>query len=110
MEPLAPNLHDQPLPVGPPVLRGLELRSLLVLVLLDAGRPLTLAALTSAVRRHGFAFAGRPSKEAADALRWEVARGRAVRLRRGVYGPGTVAKVTKHRMRARIAATRTRAA
>jgi hypothetical protein len=94
----------------PPVLRGLELRSLLVLVLLDAGRPMTLAALTSAVERRGFAFGGRASKEAGDALRWEVARGRVVRTGRGVYAAGTVAKVTKHRMRARVAATRHRAA
>jgi hypothetical protein len=99
MEPLAP-LFD-----GRPVVHGLVLRSLLVLVLLDAGRPMTLGAMTSAAERRGFAFgSAAPGKEAADALRWEVARGRVVRVGRGVYAAGTVAKVTKHRMRARVAA------
>ena len=101
MEPVAPNFIDER-----PVLRGLALRSLLVLVLLDTGRPLTLPALTAAAERRGFAFAEHAGKEAADALRWEVARGRVVRVGRGVYTAGTVAKTTKHRMRARVAAVR----
>ena len=101
MEPLASNLIDDL-----PVLRGLALRSLLVLVLLDAGRPMTVPALTAAAERQGFAFAEHAGKVAADALRWEVARGRVVRVGRGVYAAGRVAKATKHRMRARVAAVR----
>ena len=59
--------------------------------------------LVDAVDRRGLAFAGRASKEVADALRWEVARGRALRLDRGRYAAGYVAKATRHRMRRRVA-------
>jgi hypothetical protein len=88
---------------GRPILRGLELRSVLVMLLVERGRPMTVRQLTTAAERRGFAFGGRPSKEAADALRWEVARGRAVRVDRGSYVVGQVAKVTQHRMRSRVA-------
>jgi hypothetical protein len=90
-------------------LRGVELRSLLVLLLLRGGGPQTVAGLERAVATAGFrAGSGRPSKEIADALRWEVRRGRVVRLGRGRYAPGEVAKVTRHRMRGRIEAARRR--
>ena len=62
-----------------------------------------VAELERAVTAAGFrAGSGRASKEISDALRWEVARGRAVRLGRGRYAAGRVADVTKHRMRRRI--------
>src|SRR5437763_15678012 len=86
-----------------PVAAGLCRRSLLVLLLLDARRPMTVAELEAGVRRAGFTVTGRPGKVVADALRWEVARGRVRKLRRGVYIGGTVAKTTKHRMRHRVA-------
>ncbi len=91
-----------------PLLTGLVLRSLLVLILAERRRPMDLQELTHAIERTGFAVAGRPGKEIADALRWEVDRGRVVRHGRGVYGPGAVAKATKHRMRARVAERRNR--
>jgi hypothetical protein len=56
----------------------------------------------------GFTSFGRPSKTVSDALRAEVARGRVRRLRRGGSTAGTVAKVTKHRMRRRVAEVRKR--
>ena len=93
-------------PRRPIVLRGLDLRSAVVLLLLEHRRPVSVRELVEDLQRAGFGVQGRPSKEIADALRWEVRRGRAVRHGRGVYGPGVVAKVTKHRMRARVAATR----
>ena len=92
----------------PTRLRGLELRSAIVLLLLDRRRPMSPAELVVLLRRSGFDLEGRPGKSVADALRWEVRRGRVVRIGRGLYGPGLVAKVTKHRMRARVAATRNR--
>ncbi|HUP86706.1 MAG TPA: hypothetical protein VM143_13665 [Acidimicrobiales bacterium] len=92
-----------------PRLAGLDLRSALVFLLLDRGRPIPLAELDARIRRAGFDVEGRPGKAVSDALRWEVARGRVRRLGRGIYGPGVVAKVTKHRMRARVAATPNRA-
>ena len=103
-------MHDENHDAGRPVLRGLELRSLLVLLLVARAGPMTVHDLVSAVERRGFALPRRASKDVADALRWEVRRGRAVRLHRGRYGAGTVAKVTRNRMRARVAATRNRGA
>ena len=87
----------------PPV-QGLRLRSVLVLAMLEHGRPMQVPELAAAVRRAGFAISGRPSKTIADALRWEVRRGRVVRVERGLYRAWYVAGVTRHRMRARVAA------
>src|SRR3954470_15294658 len=91
-----------------PPLRGLDLRSAIVLLLLDHGRPMPVERMVALLERAGFALGGRPSKTIADALRWEVRRGRVVRVGRGTYAAGAVAKSTKHRMRARVAATRNR--
>lgn len=82
--------------------RGTELRYLLVVVLSDAGAPLSLAEIGRRVTLRGFAVSGRPGKAISDALRWEVRRGRARRLTRGTYGPGKVAKQTRWRMRQRL--------
>ena len=87
-------------------LRGLDLRSALVLLLLERSRPVPVTDLVVALSQRGFDLGPRPGKDVADALRWEVGRGRVRRVRRGVYAPGVVAKSTKHRMRARFAATR----
>ena len=89
-----------------PLIRGLDLRSLLVLILLRKGRPMVVADLVSAVTASGFALAGRPGKAVSDALRWEMGRGRVRREGRATYCPGYVAKVTRHRMRSRVAQTR----
>ena len=90
-------------------LAGLQLRSAIVVLLLDRGGPMSVPELVAGIRRSGFELEGRASKAVSDALRWEVGRGRVVRVRRGIYAAGRVAKVTRHRMRARVAATRRRA-
>ena len=89
-----------------PHIRGLDLRSLLVLILLRQGRPMVVAELVAAVTASGFALAGRPGKAVSDALRWEMGLGRVRREGRATYCPGYVAKVTRHRMRSRVAQTR----
>ena len=91
-----------------PHIRGLDLSSLLVLILLRQGRPMGVAELVAAVTRTGFALADRPGKAVSDALRWEVRRGRVRRDRRAKYCPGYGAEVTPHRMRSRVAQTRNR--
>jgi len=91
-----------------PLIRGLDLRSLLVLILLRQGRPMVVAELVAAVTASGFALAGRPGKAVSDALRWEMGRGRVRREGRATYCPGYVAKVTRHRMQSRVAQTRNR--
>ncbi len=89
-----------------PVIRGLQLRSVLVLALLGRNQPMSVAELVQAVERAGFAPPGRPGKSVADALRWEIRRGRVRRLGRDKYLAGYIASVTRHRMRARVARMR----
>lgn len=89
-------------------LRGIELRYALTLYLGQHG-PQTVSDLVSALEYQGFSFAGRPSKAVSDALRWEVARGRVVHQRRGLYGPGAVPRSTEYRIHQRVLALRQRA-
>ena len=84
------------------VIRGLELRYVLTLLLLDAG-VLTVDDLVRLLRASGFAVDGRASKSVSDALRWEIGRGRVVRFGRGRYAAGWMPRQTKSRMRARVA-------
>ena len=95
-------------PFERPTLRGLDLRSAVVVLLLARQRPATLVDLASMLRRDGFDVGPAPTKTIADALRWEVRRGRVARVGRGIYAAGTVAKASKHRMRTRVAAARNR--
>ena len=88
---------------------GRDFRYVLTLCLKAYG-PLDLAELVSAMRAEGWAIRGRPSKTVSDALRWEIARGRAVRLGRGRYGPGSIPRSTEWRIRKRVAAIRAAAA
>jgi hypothetical protein len=82
---------------------GLDLRYALTTLLLRARVPLTVPELVRALEREGFAVWGRPSKEVSDALRWEVGRGRVVRVRRGVYMAGKMPKQTRSRIVRRVA-------
>ena len=81
---------------------GLERRYLLLVVLLDAGRPLTVPEIVDALARRGAAVAGRPSKTVSDALRPEVRRGRVRRLGRGRYEIGRVARSSERWFRLRL--------
>lgn len=83
---------------------GLVLRSALVVLLAEARRPMTVAALCDGLVRLGLEVEGRPSKAVSDALRWEVARGRVVRVARGSYQLGHLPRTTAWRMRQRVAA------
>src|SRR5688500_5357207 len=80
---------------------GLELRYILALRLW-ATRQQTGGQLAAAREAQGFTVAGRPSKTISDALRWEIARGRVVRVGRGRYAAGRVTRQTRHRMRTRL--------
>ena len=84
-------------------LSGLDLRYALTTALLRAGVPLTVPDLVRALERDGFTCWGRASKEVSDALRWEVGRGRVVRVRRGVYVAGHMPKQTRSRIVRRVA-------
>lgn len=84
-------------------LSGLDLRYVLTTALLRAGVPLRVPELVRALERDGFTCWGRSSKEVSDALRWEIGRGRVVRVRRGVYVAGTMPKQTRSRITRRVA-------
>jgi len=76
-----------------------ELRYRLSLLLLDAHRTMTVAELVTAMTAVGAPMQTRPSKAVSDALRWEVHRGRAVRLTRGRYRTGHIPRSTVWWMR-----------
>ena len=84
-------------------LSGMELRYALTTVLLRAGVPLTVPELVRALERDGFTCWGRSSKAVSDALRWEIGRGRVVRVRRGLYVFGHMPKQTRSRISRRVA-------
>jgi hypothetical protein len=85
---------------------GRDLRYVLTWTLLEAGTVLSIPQLLRRVEAAGFVVPGRPSKTIADALRWEIARGRAVRVGRGLYRAGVVPRQTKSRIRHRVIALR----
>jgi hypothetical protein len=87
---------------------GLDLRAVCLVVLAARGQPMALRDLDREVRAAGFTPPGRPGKAIADALRWEVRRGRVRRVGPGRYAAGVIAKSTGHRMRARVARMRNR--
>lgn len=80
-------------------LAGRDLRYLLTVVLHQARRPLTVAELVVILERDGLRIAGRPSKTVSDALRWEVGKGRVVKIGRSTYRRGTMPRSTASWMR-----------
>jgi len=86
-------------------LNGIELRYVLTMHLAHNGRA-TIAEMVDALFAQGFCVPGRPSKVVSDALRWEVARDRARRLGRALYGPGYIPRGTEHRIHQRVLALR----
>ena len=75
-------------------------RYVLTELLFDHG-PLRVAEIVALLHDQGLVVGGRPSKTVSDALRWEVAHGRVVRLGRGLYGPGRMPRSTRAWIRRR---------
>ena len=87
-------LHDPREP-----LHGLRLRHAALAVLLRARRPLLVPEVLADLSSRGYVPGGaNPSKALADALAVEVRRGRAVRLRRGLYATGRIPRTTAWRI------------
>lgn len=80
-------------------LDGRRLRRVLVVWLMDARRPMSVGELAALLARAGLSVRGRPGKVISDALRWEVRRGRVLRLGRGRYQVGAVPRTTGWRIR-----------
>jgi hypothetical protein len=77
------------------VLCGIQLRYELCVCLLDARTPLTIRELVERIEARGFTVPGRASKVVSDALRWEVRRGRVIRVGRGRYARGAMPRSTE---------------
>ena len=90
-------LHPRHQPGAP--LHGLRLRHAALAVLLRAGRPLTIPVILAELSVRGQVPGGaNPNKTLADALAVEVRRGRAVRIRRGLYAAGRIPRTTAWRI------------
>lgn len=76
-----------------PLLRALPLRYVLTLYLREVGTA-SVSELVIALERDGYEVAGRPSKVVSDALRWEIGKGRVIRVGRGRYQTGTIPRST----------------
>jgi hypothetical protein len=83
-------------------LRGRPLRWVLLIALADDHRPLTVAELVGMLDHSGFSVPGRASKSVSDALRWEVRRGRIVRVARSTYAIGHLPRSTAWWVRQRV--------
>lgn len=83
----------------PQPLHGLKLRHAALAALLRVSRPLTVSQVLAELASCGHVPGGaHPNKTLADALAVEVRRGRAVRLRRGLYGVGRIPRTTAWRI------------
>ena len=63
---------------------------------------MTVAELATVVAALGTEVPGRPSKAISDGLRWECRKGRVARLGRGLYGPGSMPRSTRHWIRQQV--------
>jgi hypothetical protein len=95
-----PDDDERMEPVGCIQLWGRGQRYVLTELLFDHG-PLRVAEILALLHAEGLVVGGRPSKTVSDALRWEVAHGRVVRLGRGLYGPGHLPRSTRAWIRRR---------
>jgi hypothetical protein len=74
-------------PEGTIEIRGADLTQAVTAMVRAAGRPVTVGEIHRMLLAHGRRPAGRASQAISNALRPEVAKGRVVRVSRGVYGP-----------------------
>ncbi len=79
----------------PELVSARQLRYLLVAELTGTGRAMTIPELIAALTGHGFVLGSSANKVISDTLRWQVAKGRVRKVRRGVYAAGTMPRSTK---------------
>lgn len=80
------------------ILHTLELRRFLVARIIERGGEASIADLVDDLADAGFTVAGRDSKTISDALRAELARGRVVRVERGIYAEARIPRSTRYRI------------
>lgn len=81
---------------------GRDLRYVLTWHLVEAGTVLSVGELVRRVAADGFVVPGAANKAVSDALRWEIRRGRVVRVGRGRYRSGVMPRQTKSRIGGRV--------
>jgi len=72
-----------------------ELRYLAVAELAERRQTMSPRDLAAVLEKRGFVFTGSGNKAVADALRWEVRKGRVVKPARGRYRIGVMPKSTR---------------
>ncbi|MGH1490788.1 MAG: hypothetical protein ACRBK7_15590 [Acidimicrobiales bacterium] len=80
------------------MLKGRGLRFILV-DQIRSRHTMTVAEMVAVLADYGYRLPGRASKVISDALRWELARGRVIRVARGVYAYGRAPQTTARRIR-----------
>ncbi len=85
---------------------GMGLRYLACTALRKPGRPMTVAELVVAIEAQGFSIGDNANKVVADALRWEVRKGRIVKVGRGRYRYGRMPRSTEWWMQHQVQAIR----
>lgn len=88
------------------VLRGRWLRYAVAVLLHEARQTVSLDELATRLADAGYGTVGDPRKAISDALRWELHRGRAFRVRRGHYRSRGLARSTLSWMRIQVAGER----
>jgi hypothetical protein len=86
-DPLPADVDTEP--EGTIDIRGQDLRHAVTAVMRAAGAPVDVGQIHRMLLAHGRRPAGRPSQAISNALRAELAKGRVVRLDRGVYAWST---------------------
>jgi hypothetical protein len=97
-----PARTPTPMPTTERELEGRMLRYCLTLAMVDQGREMTVKELGAHLGAMRCGVAGRTSKVISDCLRWEVRRGRVVRVGRGRYRVLRVPRQTLAWMRSRL--------
>ena len=83
-------------------LGGLLLRYAICVALQRHDRWMSVAEIVGVIERWGFTLPEAANKAVADAIRWEVRKGRVLKHGRGRYAYGHVPRTTEHRMRQRL--------
>src|SRR5215217_7975964 len=81
---------------------GVRLRHVLSVCLLDEQRVMTVPELVIKVEAFGLPISGRASKTVSDSLRWEVCKGRVVRVTRSRYRAGSMPRSTEWWIRRQV--------
>lgn len=93
---------------GPLPLWGQAIRYPASAELIRSGAPMSVSEPVDRLRYQGFLLPAKPSKVVSDALRWEVRKGRIIKVRRGVHRTGCIPRSTRYWVLDKAAAVRSK--